>query len=118
MLVSAAVLAVCVCAGISLKTQFLYALVFVCRYWIVHQLRFDVQLGHEDRVHRQLVHHRVPHEVSVAISETYDRKADSFNVWYLIGPCAVLALLINEVFWVDGGTWQARACAFDRILLR
>jgi ER lumen protein retaining receptor len=35
------------------------------------------------------------------IQETYDRKADSFNIWYLIGPCAVLALLINEVFWTS-----------------
>lgn len=33
------------------------------------------------------------------IRETYDKKADSFNIWFLIGPCAVLALLINEVFW-------------------
>jgi hypothetical protein len=34
------------------------------------------------------------------IKETYDKKADNFNIWFLIGPCAVLALLINEVFWV------------------
>lgn len=33
------------------------------------------------------------------INETYDAKADSFNIWFLIGPCAVLALLINDVFW-------------------
>lgn len=33
------------------------------------------------------------------ISNSYDRKADSFSIWYLIGPCLVLALLINDVFW-------------------
>lgn len=32
------------------------------------------------------------------INDTYDKKADSFNILYLVVPCAVLAMIINEDF--------------------
>lgn len=32
------------------------------------------------------------------VRTTYDREQDTFRAWFLIGPCAVLALLINQEF--------------------
>jgi hypothetical protein len=135
---------VCTCvAGISLKTQFLYALVFICRYidlfynfssmynWCDHTRAAD-QRDHSRRGDGRIGRPKCSRVVSslcaflllrlcrvmkivfiasscaivylmkyqTPINETYDKKADSFNIWYLIVPCAVLALLINEVFWV------------------
>lgn len=94
------------CRGISLKTQELYALVFLCRYldlfssyvslyntvmkiiyiltsiWIVHYMRFD----------------RV-------VKQTYDREQDTFRYVFLITPCLFLAMIIHysssltEILW-------------------
>ena len=30
------------------------------------------------------------------VKQTYDREQDTFRFWFLIAPCAVLALLINH----------------------
>jgi ER lumen protein retaining receptor len=87
------------CKGISLKTQALYLLVFITRYidlyynfssmynWLM-KLVFIVSSA----AIVFLMKFRKPY------SDTYDAKQDSFNVLYLIAPCAVLALLINEYF--------------------
>ena len=32
------------------------------------------------------------------VKQTYDKEQDSFRVAFIIGPCAVLALLINQEF--------------------
>lgn len=137
-------------AGISLKTQFLYALVFLCRYvdlfwnfasmynWIM-KVREAAERTEESGGTGRRMHCSerasgagrssplialsvcVPPPLRAAplqivfivsscaivylmkyqtqISTSYDRKADSFSIWYLIGPCLLLALLINDVFW-------------------
>ena len=33
-----------------------------------------------------------------SVKQTYDKEQDSFNVAFILGPCAVLALLINQEF--------------------
>jgi len=90
------------CRGISLKTQFLYALVFCCRYldlfynfsswynWVMKIVFIGSSVAIVYLMTKQ-----------PAINATYDRKADSFNIYYLLVPCGVLALCINEVFWSD-----------------
>lgn len=32
------------------------------------------------------------------VKQTYDKEQDSFRVAFIIGPCALLALLINQEF--------------------
>lgn len=90
------------CSGISLKTQALYALVFLCRYldlfwnfasmynWCMKIIFISTSCAIV-----YLMRYKSP------IADTYDKKADSFNIWLLIVPCAILALFINEVFWVS-----------------
>jgi ER lumen protein retaining receptor len=85
------------CAGISLKTQYLYAIVFVCRYldlfwnWIslyliVMKLVF---LGSTfGIIYMMLSPYR----------KTYNAAEDKFPLWYLIIPCALLALVVNHKF--------------------
>jgi len=92
--------------GISLKTQELYLLVFVCRYldlffsyislynsvmkiiylvtafWIVYLMRADI-----------------------VVRQTYDKERDTFRYIFLIVPCMILAFLIHysssltEILW-------------------
>jgi len=87
------------CKGISLKTQFLYLLVFLTRYvdlvynfasmynWGM-KILFIVTSGGVVF----LMRFRQPYR------DTYDPKADSFNIFYLIIPCAILASVVNEYF--------------------
>ena len=107
-------------AGISLKTQELYALVFVCRYldlffsyvslynsvmkiiylvtafWIVYLMRADI-----------------------AVRQTYDVERDTFRYIFLIVPCMILALLIHysssltEILWTFSIYLEAVAITKD-----
>jgi len=87
------------CRGISLKTQILYVIVFVSRYldlfynlqsfynWIMKVIFIVTSCT--------IVYwmtYRRPY------CETYEAKADSFSLYYLIPPCAVLALIFNDYF--------------------
>eukprot|EP01103_Thecamoeba_quadrilineata_P006471 TRINITY_DN16197_c0_g1_i1.p1 TRINITY_DN16197_c0_g1~~TRINITY_DN16197_c0_g1_i1.p1 ORF type:complete len:225 (+),score=12.52 TRINITY_DN16197_c0_g1_i1:32-676(+) len=92
------------CAGISLKTQELYALVFVTRYidifynfmsiynWILK----IIFLGSTFTIIYMI---RVPY------NHTYDKQGDRFQLLYLIVPCAILALFINHEFEVTEILW-------------
>lgn len=87
------------CKGISLKTQFLYLLVFLCRY-------MDLFTNHIS------LYNTVMKFIFIASSgfivylmkfkspfcDTYDKKADFFFLPYIIVPCLILALLWNEYF--------------------
>ena len=84
-------------AGISLKTQFLYAVVFSTRYLdlftsfvslynTVMKLFFLATSWHIC----YLMRNKSPWKA------TYDRENDSFRVRYLIIPCAVLALVFHH----------------------
>jgi ER lumen protein retaining receptor len=87
------------CRGISLKTQILYVVVFCTRYldlfWNFHSLYNSVMkvifiLSSSAIVY--LMAFKTP------INKTYDAHQDSLNLLYLLVPCALLALLINEYF--------------------
>ena len=84
-------------AGISLKTQFLYAVVFTTRYLDLFtsyvslynttmKLFFLATSWHIC----YLMRNRSPWKA------TYDRENDTFRVRYLIIPCAVLALIFHR----------------------
>mmetsp|Transcript_32195 Transcript_32195/g.91343 ORF Transcript_32195/g.91343 Transcript_32195/m.91343 type:complete len:216 (+) Transcript_32195:235-882(+) len=87
------------CKGISLKTQELYTLVFVCRYLdlftsfisLYNTVMKLVFLGTSFSIIYLMRYHK-------QVKATYDREQDTFRVMFLIGPCALLALLINHEF--------------------
>lgn len=84
-------------AGLSLKTQFLYAVVFSTRYLdlfttyvslynTVMKLFFLATSWHIC----YLMRHKNPWKAS------YDRENDSFRIRYLVIPCVVLALIFHH----------------------
>jgi len=95
------------CRGISLKTQILYCIVFICRY-------LDLFTGNShDRYNNSFKVVFIVASIAVVwvmrfqppYCYTYDDKVDMFNMWLLIGPCAVLGLIFNEEFSVREILW-------------
>lgn len=87
------------CAGISLKTQELYALVFATRY-------LDIFTGYISLYNTfmkvfflwttfTIVWYMRYHRV---VRRTYDKDHDTFRHYFLILPCFVLSLLVHERF--------------------
>ncbi|KAF8694090.1 hypothetical protein HU200_038550 [Digitaria exilis] len=87
------------CAGISLKTQELYALVFAARYLdlFVHFVSLYntvmklVFLASSFSIVWYMKRHKI-------VRRTYDKDHDTFRHYFLVLPCLLLALLINEKF--------------------
>src|SRR3954451_22650012 len=87
------------CAGLSLKTQFLYAVVFVTRYL---DLLYNFSSLYNSVMKVIFI------STSIAIvylmkfkapyCETYDKGDDNFYLPYIVVPCALLSLVINEYF--------------------
>lgn len=87
------------CKGISLKSQALYLLVFCTRYldifynfnsmynWIMKIIFIGTSAT--------IVYYM---KFKSPSKDTYDAKQDSLFLPYIIAPCAILALLINEYF--------------------
>jgi len=94
------------CAGISLKTQELYVLVFATRYLDIFTTYFSfyntvmkiVFLVTSFSIVWYMRHHKVVHQ-------TYDRDQDTFRHHLLVIPCFLLALLINHRFTVREVLW-------------
>lgn len=94
------------CAGISLKTQELYALVFVTRYLDLFYHFVSVYntamkllfLGSSFAIVWYMRYDKV-------VRQKYDREHDTFRHVFLIAPCAVLALLIKEKSTVTEVLW-------------
>lgn len=94
------------CAGVSLHTQQLYLLVFCTRYLdlffrfisvynTVMKLLFIGTTG--GTIHLMRSHK--------AIKQTYDRSNEVVPMWWLITPCALLALLVPEKYTVVEVLW-------------
>lgn len=87
------------CAGVSLKTQELYALVFACRYLdiftnyvsLYNTVMKLIFLGSSFSIVWYMRYHKV-------VRRSYDKDQDTFRHYFLVLPCLVLALLINERF--------------------
>lgn len=113
------------CRGISFKTQELYALVFITRYLdlffryislynTVMKLIFifsSLAVIYYMRVHK-------------VVRQTYDKSEDTFREWFLIAPCALLAIAIPqqrtpvEVLWTFSIYLEAVAILPQLILLQ
>lgn|SRR3989338_3747027 len=83
------------CAGISLKSVELYAVVFVTRYvdmlWNISSMyNWLLKLFFLATTFTSI------YVMRTRLRHTYDRNHDTFVVSYLLGPCAVLALIVCD----------------------
>eukprot|EP00850_Spirogloea_muscicola_P010042 SM000058S18472 [mRNA] locus=s58:74692:81003:- [translate_table: standard] len=113
------------CAGLSLKTQELYALVFATRYLdlftnfvsLYNTVMKLIFLGSSCSIVWYMRSHKV-------VRQSYDKEQDTFRHVFLIVPCAVLALLINngykplEVLWTFSIYLEAVAILPQLVLLQ
>ncbi|KAI3676876.1 hypothetical protein L1987_86490 [Smallanthus sonchifolius] len=94
------------CVGVSLKTQELYALVFATRYLdiftdfisVYNTIMKLIFLGSSFSIVWYIRHHRV-------VRRSYDKDQDTFRHYFLILPCLLLALLVNETFTFKEVMW-------------
>jgi len=113
------------CAGISLKTQELYALVFATRYldiFVTYVSFYNtvmklIFLGTSFSIVWYMRYHKT-------VRLSYDKNNDTFRHYFLILPCFVLALLINnkftfrEVMWTFSLWLEAVAIIPQLVLLQ
>ncbi|KAK9810865.1 hypothetical protein WJX73_003106 [Symbiochloris irregularis] len=113
------------CRGISLRTQELYTLVFVCRYLdlffryvsLYNLLMKLVFLGASFTILYLMKYHRV-------VRQTYDKEQDTFRSVFIVVPCAVLAVLVHyewsviEVLWAFSIYLEAVAILPQLVLLQ
>merc|ERR1712216_648046 len=94
------------CAGVSLKTQELYLAVFLTRYLdllysyisLYNTCMKLIFIGSSSCIIRYMREHKV-------VSQTYDSAQDTFRVVFLVGPCFVLAVLVNHEFTLTEVLW-------------
>jgi len=94
------------CRGISLKTQELYALVFVCRYLdlftnyisLYNTLMKIIFLASTFTIIYFMRFHKV-------VKLSYDKEHDKFRTWFIFVPCLVLALAFNSAFTIMEVAW-------------
>ncbi|CDO74701.1 hypothetical protein BN946_scf184847.g9 [Trametes cinnabarina] len=93
------------CRGISFKTQALYATVFITRYL---DLFYDwVSLyNFAMKIFFIASSCYVLYLMKYKYRPTHDPSIDTFRVEYLIGPCAVLALLFHYRFTIPELLWS------------
>ncbi|PRP84252.1 ERD2-like protein [Planoprotostelium fungivorum] len=85
------------CSGISLKTQELYAIVFICRYLDL-PYNYDSPYLFLMKLFFLSTSIAIVYYMRGPLKFTYDAEQDSFRVIFLIAPCAVLALIFNMAF--------------------
>jgi ER lumen protein retaining receptor len=85
--------------GISLKSQELYALVFATRYLDIFWNFTSVYLTVMKLIFLG-TSFAIIYLIRYKYKFSYDREHDTFRVAFLIAPCALLALLINQEFTV------------------
>lgn len=94
------------CAGVSLKTQELYAVVFLARYLdifthfisIYNTIMKLIFLGSSFSIVWYMRRHKT-------VRASYDKDQDNFPHYLLVIPCLLLALLINEKFTFKEVMW-------------
>ncbi|CAN6462784.1 unnamed protein product [Victoria cruziana] len=94
------------CAGISLKTQELYFLVFATRYLdiftdyisLYNTVMKLIFLGSSFSIVWYMRHHKI-------VRRSYDKDQDTFRHFFLVLPCLILALLIHEKFTFKEVLW-------------
>eukprot|EP01087_Luapelamoeba_hula_P015984 TRINITY_DN4867_c0_g1_i1.p1 TRINITY_DN4867_c0_g1~~TRINITY_DN4867_c0_g1_i1.p1 ORF type:complete len:216 (+),score=23.78 TRINITY_DN4867_c0_g1_i1:186-833(+) len=92
------------CAGISLKSQLLYCIVFTCRYldifWNTSSLYNSVM-----KIIFLASSYAIVYLMQYKYKHTYDKEHDSFRIIFLIVPCFLLALIFNSEYSVTEILW-------------
>ncbi|GBG82918.1 hypothetical protein CBR_g36445 [Chara braunii] len=113
------------CAGVSLKTQELYALVFVTRYLdlfsnfvsMYNTIMKIIFLSSTFGIIWYMRGHKL-------VRQSYDKEQDTFRHYFLVIPCMVLALVIHskftllEVLWTFSIYLEAVAILPQLVLLQ
>jgi len=91
------------CAGISLKSQELYLIVFATRYLDLFNLQHDFESGLStyNTIMKCLFLASAAYIVylmRMKYRATYDKEHDSFRIEFLLAPCILLAFIWNEKF--------------------
>ncbi|KAM1032984.1 hypothetical protein TB2_036035 [Malus domestica] len=94
------------CSGISLKTQELYALVFLARYLdlftnfisVYNTVMKLVFIGSSLAIVWCMRMHKM-------VKRSYNKELDTFRHYFLIAGCLMLALLVNEKFTFQEVLW-------------
>ena len=85
------------CAGISLKSIQLYFIVFLTRY--IDLFTTYVSLYNSSmKLFYLLSTGTLIYLIRTKYRASYDEEHDSFKLVYLLAPCALLGLLINDYF--------------------
>jgi len=90
--------------GISLRSQELYALVFVTRYLDIFWNFISLYLTSMKLIFLGSTFYII-YLIRYKYKATYDREHDSFRTVFIIGPCVVLALIINAEFTITEILW-------------
>mmetsp|Transcript_9823 Transcript_9823/g.34903 ORF Transcript_9823/g.34903 Transcript_9823/m.34903 type:complete len:193 (-) Transcript_9823:387-965(-) len=89
------------CAGVSLKTQELYAIVFLTRYLdlftnfvsLYNTIMKLIFIGSALAIIWLMRRHKV-------VRQSYDKSQDTFRYEFLLAPCFLLSLVLNNMFTV------------------
>lgn len=97
------------CKGISLKTQFLYFLVFITRYVDLFY-NFSSLYNYIMKIIFILTSFLVCYfmKFKSPYKESYDKKSDNFQILYIIIPCALLGILtcyLDDEFFLTEILW-------------
>lgn len=93
------------CAGISGRSQLLFAMVFTTRYLDLFTT-FISAYNSAMKIMFIVATYGTLYLIYIKFKVTYDRSHDTFRVEYLLVPTALLALVVNhgfkplEIFWV------------------
>jgi len=85
--------------GVSLKSQILYCIVFVTRYLDL-LYNFTSLYNTVMKVIFIVTSFAIVYLMKFKrpINTTYDKATDNFNLLFILAPCFLLALVINEYF--------------------
>jgi len=92
------------CAGISGRAQILFALVFLTRYLDLFTSFISVY-NTTMKVFFLASSIGTVYLMFVKFKATYDHNHDTFRIEFLVGPCVLLALLLNHEFTVMEVLW-------------
>lgn len=83
------------CAGISLRTQILYAIVFTTRYLDIFTNTYSLYNTLLKIVYLAATYYTI-YLITRTYKTTYDAEHDNFGIMYLIVPAAILGLVISS----------------------
>ncbi|XP_074598507.1 ER lumen protein-retaining receptor isoform X1 [Brevipalpus obovatus] len=92
------------CSGISGKTQILFTVVYTTRYLDLF-FSYISLYNSVMKIVFLVASYATIYLIYFKFKATYDKNQDTFRIEFLLGPCAVLALILNHEFSVVEILW-------------